>query len=132
MFRRSFTTTARLLRKANDKPPAGRPNVPRPPGSDDKPIAQETPQKEESDKPSPGLRESLRGSLDPRSEHFILAFANSKLSEKQRTHNLRAVTVAVIFAWATDTWLMPWNDDTYFTSEEENLANFVRYIRGLT
>ncbi|KAF1911217.1 hypothetical protein BDU57DRAFT_543578 [Ampelomyces quisqualis] len=127
MFRRSFTTTTRLLRQVNDKPPARRSNIPLRPGSDHAPKSHNIPKKEDADKPELGIIGTIQALYNPRSEHFILAAANAKLSEKQRTDSLRLLTIAVTIAWATDTWLQPWNEKKFSTSREEDMVNLIAY-----
>lgn len=107
MFRRFFTTTARLFHKSNGKPPAQGPTVPPPPSNNRKPNS--NPGKDED----VNFFEHARATLNPRSKHFVFAFANPKLPTEERSKNLLFATLATFTAWATEPWMMPMGQDQW-------------------
>jgi hypothetical protein len=130
MFRRSFTTTARLFRRSNGKPPAEE-SIPPPPRNDPKPDENST-KTENASQPenssreeNPNIAEHVKGTLNPRSKHFILAFANPKIPSEERSRNLLLVTIATFTAWATEPWMMPLGQGQWFPSREEYLVDLV-------
>jgi hypothetical protein len=136
MFRRSFTTTARLFSRSKGKPPAEEPSTlpsshpsppspPPPPRNDHKPNenANKT-EKLKKDK-NANFAEHFKATLDPRSKLFIFAFANPKIPSKERSRSLLLATLATFTAWATEPWMMPQGQGQWFPSREEYLVDLV-------
>jgi hypothetical protein len=109
---------------SSGKPPVNRPNIPRPPH---KSSARGKPKEELEE----GFLAHAQKQFDPKSKEFLLAFANSYLSEKKRTYSLRMSAAALFLTWVGNTWIVPWNDNYFFTSEEENMANMVSEAQRL-
>ena len=127
MFRRSFSTTARLLRKSNGKhPPQGRNEPPRPPNNG-KPEERQPP-KEELNKAQSELRERILGTFIPRSEHFIFAFANARLSKEKRTKSGLLLITATLLALLTEPYFYEasWAGGSSTQTQEEGFLDAVR------
>jgi hypothetical protein len=72
--------------------------------------------------------------MNPRSKHFVFAFANPKIPTEERSKNLLFATLATFTAWATEPWMMPLGQNQWFPSREEYLVDLVRdhsYTKGI-
>jgi hypothetical protein len=121
MFRRCFTTTARLFRRPNGKTPTQEPNIPPPPHNDPKPN--NNPKDEDAKRPN--IFEHFRETANPRSKGFMFAFANPKIPAEERSKSLLFATIATFTAWATEPWMMPLGQEQWFPTREEYLVDLV-------
>jgi hypothetical protein len=112
IFRRSFATTTRLLRPTNGKPPPQernippsepRPSEPDPKSTENKPSGQD----DDIQKAKKDIRDRVLGSLQPRSEHFILACLNPKLSREKRMRSGLTLLAAILMGTLFDSYLKP-------------------------
>jgi hypothetical protein len=114
ILRRSFATTARRYRPSNGKPPPQERNeLPHPPKDQEptKPEPESSPN--DSKKPKSEIQRfrediftRIIGSVQPRSEFFLFAFANPKLSYEKRKRAGLSLLAAVVMAMLLDPYMM--------------------------
>jgi hypothetical protein len=130
MFRRPFSTTARLFRKPRVSPPSQE-SPDRPPRLSNVPRPVEAPEELKRDtnssKPEPikGVWATVKAAHNPRSEQFFFAFLNPKLNSEQRhkQFNLFALAVSVV---AFEELYAPWGTGfSPSTSREERFLDLV-------
>lgn len=114
ILRRSFATTARRYRPSNGKPPPQERNEPPHPPRDQEPTKPEPESSpNESKKPQSEIKRfkediwtRIIGSVQPRSEFFLFAFANPKLSYEKRKRAGLSLLAAVVMAMLLDPYMM--------------------------
>jgi hypothetical protein len=120
MYRRSFSTTARLLHKSNGKPPAQEPGTTPRPHTNHETKENATPKEHvQQDNNGP------KGLLNPRSSDFAFAFANPRADPEQRSRSLLLLTAATVTVWLTETYVMPWGNGPVSSSPEQQLVDRV-------
>jgi hypothetical protein len=117
MFRRSFSTTARLLHKSNGKPPAQEPGT--------TPRLHETKGNATPKEHVQQDNNGPKGLLNPRSPDFAFAFANPRADPEQRSRSLLLLTAATVTVWLTETYVMPWGNGSVLSSPEQQLVDQV-------
>ncbi|KAF2830772.1 hypothetical protein CC86DRAFT_402788 [Ophiobolus disseminans] len=107
VFRRSFATTACLFRPSSGKPPPqGREDPPPPPKEPESKKNNSQDQVENTkENEQSGSRGGMFSAFQPESEGFIFAFANPRLSKKQRTQSGLILLAATLMALLTEPYL---------------------------
>lgn len=133
-LRRSFCTSPRYLRKIDGQPPSHKRVDPPKPSNDQKPHGNYNNQDDESQKAQAEsnkemkdeIREKITGMFKPRSEHFIFAFANSKLSRERRVRSGLLLLAATIMSLLLDPFLYKETATELTSSSEERFLDSVR------
>jgi hypothetical protein len=121
MFRRSFSTTARLLQKSNGKPPAQKPGTTPRPHTNHETKGNATP-KEHVQQDDDGPFGPL---LNPRSPDFLFNFANPRADPEHRSKSLLGLTAATFTVWLTETYLTLPGNGSVISCPEERLIDEV-------
>jgi hypothetical protein len=126
MFRRTFSTSARLLREPKDKLPAPKPYIPPRPREPDG----STFRKLESAVRNADAKERTFDRTTPSSEDFISAArANPSLMTEQRSGNLLFHTILILGFWFFDppSWPYRWQTSSVFRlyTQEQQLVDQV-------